>query len=259
MSRAHSIALASGLALASLFTSALPARAADDKPLVVERLRVADPFIELRTGPGRGYPVFFVAERHAWITVELRRTDWYRVRTESAQGGQVGWVHRSQLETTLTEAGGTKSFRDLLVDDFLARRVEFGVGWGRLRKEPMIKMWTTVRLGETLAAEVTLGQVQGTFSGTDFWHVSLVSEPWSHQRLSPFFTIGAGRFRNIPNLSLVSAATTHANLGQAGLGLGWYISERFVARLDWSSYAAFVSDERTLEYKAVTAGLSFFF
>lgn len=225
----------------------------------VERLQVADPFIELRTGPGRGYPVFFVAERHAWITVELRRTDWYRVRTESAQGGQVGWVHRSQLETTLTEAGGSKTFRDLLLDDFLKRRVEFGAGWGRFSKEPMIKFWVTWRLGETLAAEMAVAQVQGTFSGTDFWHVGLVSEPWSHQRLSPFVTVGLGRFRNIPNTSLVQATATNANLGHAGVGLRWYVSERFVARLDWSLYAAFVSDQRSIEYKAVTAGLSFFF
>ena len=67
-----------------------------------ERLRVNAPFLEMHTGPGRGYPVFFVVERRQWITVELRRTDWYRVR---ADGGQVGWVPRQQLVATLTEAG----------------------------------------------------------------------------------------------------------------------------------------------------------
>ena len=225
----------------------------------VERLQVADPFIELRTGPGRGYPVFHVAERGAWIRIELRRTDWYQVRTETNQGGQFGWVHRTQLDTTLTEAGAGKTFRDLLLDDYLGRRVEFGAAWGRLRAEPMLKLWTGVRLGDTLGAEVTLGQVQGAFSGTDFWHIALISEPWSHQRLSPFMSVGFGRFRNIPNTSLVQALTTNANLGHAGVGLRWYLSERFVARLDWSLYAAFVSDQRTLEYRAVTAGISFFF
>ena len=225
----------------------------------VERLQIVDPFIELRTGPGRGYPVFHVAERGAWIRVELRRTDWYQVRTETSQGGKVGWVHRSQLESTLTEAGAGKTFRDLLLDDYLGRRVEFGAAWGRFRAEPMVKLWTGVRLGDTLGAEVTLGQVQGAFSGSDFWHVALISEPWSHQRISPFASIGFGRFRNIPNSSLVQALTTNANLGHAGVGLRWYLSERFVARLDWSLYTAFVSDQRTLEYRAVTAGLSFFF
>ncbi|MBL8287758.1 MAG: hypothetical protein JNL85_07230 [Rubrivivax sp.] len=228
-------------------------------PDVVERLQVADPFIELRTGPGRGYPVFHVVERRGWIRIELRRTDWYRVRSETSAGGVVGWVHRSQLESTLTEAGTGKTFRDLLLDDYLGRRVEFGVAWGRFRAEPLLKVWTGVRLGDTLGAELTLAQVQGTFSGSDYWHLALVSEPWSHQRLSPFATVGFGRFRNIPNTSLVQAQTVNANLGHAGLGLRWYVSERFVARLDWSLYAAFVSDQRTLEYRATSLGLSFFF
>ncbi len=237
--------------------AAVPARR--ESPEFVERLQVADPFIELRTGPGRGYPVFHVVERSGWIRIELRRTDWYQVRSETAQGGAVGWVHRSQLASTLTEAGSGKTFRDLLVDDYLGRRVEFGSAWGRLRAEPLIKLWTGVRLGDTLGAELTFAQVQGAFSGSDFWHIALVSEPWSHQRLSPFISLGFGRFRNIPNTSLVQAQTVNANLGHAGLGLRWYVSDRFVARLDWALYTAFVSDQRSLEYRAVTAGISFFF
>ena len=43
------------------------------------------------------------------------------------------------------------------------------------------------------------------FSGTDFWHINLIAEPWSDQRLSPFFGIGFGKFKNIPNPSLVGA------------------------------------------------------
>lgn len=241
---------------------AAPAASASPRPgepEFAERLQVADPFIEMRSGPGRGYPVFHVVERRGWIRIELRHTDWYQVRTETAAGGVVGWVHRSQLETTLTEAGQGKTFRDLLVDDYLRRRVEFGIGWGRLRAEPMLKVFAGIRLGDTLGVEATVGQVQGAFSGSDLWHVALISEPWSHQRLSPFISLGFGRFRNVPNQSLVQAQTVNANLGHAGVGLRWYLSERFVARLDWSLYASFVSDERTLEYRATTAGISFFF
>ena len=84
-----------------------------------ERVQITDPYIELHTGPGRGYPVFFVAAREEWIEIELRHTDWYKVRTA---GGKVGWVHRTQLETTLTEHGGKKAFRDIALDDYLRRR-----------------------------------------------------------------------------------------------------------------------------------------
>jgi len=231
---------------------------AEDAPRS-ERLQVADPYLQLHTGPGRGYPVFFVAERHAWIVVEQRRTDWYRVRAEGPGGAVTGWVHRSQLQTTLTEAGAQRTFRDLAVDDFLARRLEMGASWGRFEAEPMLKLWGAYRLTETLGLEAAIGQVQGLYAGSDVWHLNLTSEPWSDQRWSPAFGIGVGRFGNLPNASLVDATPTDANLANAAFGLRVYITRRFVARVDYTIYTAFLGDDRSAEYRALTAGLSFFF
>lgn len=223
---------------------------------VSEQLTVADPYLEMRTGPGRGYPVFFVVARGQAVVVELRHTDWYKVR---AEGGQLGWVHRGQLESTLTAAGSTKTFRDIAIDDYLARRVQLGGAWGRFKSEPMLKLWTSYKLSDTLSVEGTIGQVQGVFSGSNFWHVSLHSEPWSDQRLSPFFGVGVGQFKNFPNQSLVGASITDAKLAHAIVGARYYLTERFVLRADWALYTAFVSDQRSTEYRAVTAGVSFFF
>ena len=153
-----------------------PIAATASESVVSERLTVADPFLEMRTGPGRGYPVFFVVARGQAVVVELRSTDWYKVR---AEGGQIGWVHRQQLESTLTAAGSAKTFRDIALDDYLARRVQMGGAWGRFKSEPMLKLYTSYKLSDTLSVEGNVGQVQGVFSGTNFWHVSLHSEPWS--------------------------------------------------------------------------------
>lgn len=248
------------LGLLGSLALSLPARAqqaADDAAASVsERLTVADPYLELRTGPGRGYPVFFVVERGQAVVVELRHTDWYKVR---ADGDQLGWVHRAQLETTLTVAGSTKTFRDIAIDDYLARRVQMGGAWGRFESEPMLKLWASVKLSDTLSVEGDVGQVQGVFSGTNFWHVALHSEPWSDQRLSPFFGVGVGQFKNFPNPSLVGATVTDAKLAHAIVGARYHLSERFVLRADWALYTAFVSDQRSTEYHAITAGVSFFF
>lgn len=247
----QALALAFTLLLALAFAPA--ARAAD---AALERVQVADPFLELHTGPGRGYPVFHVAARHEWVTIEMRHTDWFRVRTEN---GKVGWVPREQIETTLTEAGSSKTFRDILVDDYLKRRAEFGGAYGRFKGEPMLKLWGAWRYAESLGIELSKGQVQGVFSGTDFWHLNLTAEPWSDRRWSPVFAIGLGKFQNIPNSSLVQAISVNAKLADASVGLRWYLSDRFVARADYTLYTAFVSDQRSLEYRAWTLGLSFFF
>jgi len=39
----------------------------------------------------------------------------------------------------------------------------------------------------------------------------------------------------------------------------WHVSQRLVARLDYTAYFAATSDQRLDEYRAWTAGLSFFF
>lgn len=221
-----------------------------------ERLQVTDPYLEMRTGPGRGYPVFFVVQRNDFVEIELRHTDWYRVR---ADNGRVGWVDRKQLESTLTAGGAKKSFRDVLLDDYLARRIQLGAGYGRFKSEPFIKLWTSYRLSETFSVEATVGQVQGVFSGTDLWHLGFVAEPWSDRRFSPFFSVALGKFKNFPNLSLVGAQTTDAKLAAAQIGARFYLTERFVLRADYSLYTAFVSDQRSTEYRAWTGGVSFFF
>jgi SH3-like domain-containing protein len=248
-------------ALLCLVAVLLPAQAQPqatplDSAQASEQLTVADPYLEMRTGPGRGYPVFFVVARGQAVAVELRHTDWFRVR---AEGGQVGWVQRAQLAATLTAAGASPTWRDTALDGYLARRLQMGGAVGRFQSEPMLKLWASYKLTDTLSIEGTVGQVQGVYSGTNLWHASLLSEPWSDQRWSPFFGIGVGQFKNFPNQSLVGATDTDANLAHAIVGLRYHLTERVVLRADWALYTAFVSDQRSLEYRAVTAGVSFYF
>lgn len=256
---ARALLLAGGVLGAGLAQAQVPAAApsaATPAPSDGERLQVATPFIELHSGPGRGYPVLQVAAQGEWVVVELRHTDWFRVRTAQ---GRVGWVPRAQIETTLTAAGARKTLRDVLVDDYLKRRVEMGAAWGAFDGEPLLKAWTAVRWSDVLVTELTVGQVQGVFSGTGYWQLGLGIEPWSDRRLSPVLGVSLGSMRNLPNNSLVDARSTSAQLATASFGLRWHIAERFVARADASLHTAYVSDQRSTEYRAFSLGLSFFF
>ena len=57
-------ALAVSFAAAS---AAVPAWAADEEPPRTERLQITDPYLEMHTGPGRGYPIHHVAARAEWV------------------------------------------------------------------------------------------------------------------------------------------------------------------------------------------------
>jgi hypothetical protein len=244
---------------APLATPSAPAAPAADSVIggeKIERVQVTDPYIELHTGPGRGYPVFFVAARGEWVAITLRHTDWYKVTTS---GGKQGWVNRYQHETTLTESGERQGFRDIALGDYLQRTVSVGAGYGRFHGDPMDKFWAAWRFSDTLSIESTYAQVQGVFSGTSLWHVNLQAEPWSDQRISPFVGIGVGHFKNVPNRSLVTDLTTRARLGDAIIGVNYHLSGRFVVRADYAIYTAFVSDARSTEYRAATLGISVFF
>ena len=50
-----------------------------------ERVWVADAYLELHTGPGRGYPVIQVIERGEWIDILKRKTDWFKVRASNGK------------------------------------------------------------------------------------------------------------------------------------------------------------------------------
>ncbi len=65
------------------------------------QVQVAEPYLELSTGPGRGYPVFHVVDRGELVEVLKRKTDWFKVRTGK---GKEGWVRREDMELTLTAA-----------------------------------------------------------------------------------------------------------------------------------------------------------
>ena len=98
------------------------------------------------------------------------------------------------------------------------------------------------------------------FSAAPYFTASLSELADRGVGLAPTYAgIGFGRMKNVPNLSLVDATTTNANTANAMLGLRYYLTDRVTLRIDWSLYTAFIGDNRSSEFRAWTAGLSFFF
>lgn len=222
----------------------------------LERVQVADPYLELHTGAGRGYPIYYVADRGEWVEIIKRHTDWFKVRTEN---GKEGWVSRSQLERTLTEAGAARTFRDVLLDDYLGRRLEFGISAGKFEHDPMLVARVGYKLTDNLAVELALAQVSGIFSSTQLIYGSFVSQPFPDWRASPFFSLGYGNYKNEPRATLINAPVIDTDTANAAVGVQFYVTQRFIARLDYRRHIAFINDNRTDKFNELSAGLYFFF
>lgn len=242
-------------AVALLAAGSLAAAAARAEDVDV-RVQIATPYLELHTGPGRGYPVTQVIERGEWIGVLLRRTDWFKIRTDQ---GKEGWVSRSALETTLSEAGTPIRLRDVVFDDYRSRRFEVGFAGGRLEGDSYMQVRGGYRFHENLSGEFAAGLATGDFSSSNLYYVALLSEPFPEWRLSPFFSLGIGRYYSTPKVTLVGAIDTESNMANAALGARFYLTRRFVVRGDYRRHVVFVDQNRINEYNELSLGISLFF
>mgnify|MGYP001568252786 CR=1 FL=1 len=220
------------------------------------QLEIVDPYLELHTGPGRGFPVFHVVDRGERVTLAKRKTDWFLVQTEK---GLEGWASRQSLEKTLTAAGVPATFRDTLLDDFLQRHLEIGYSIGSLdMADPMLTFRIGYRFSQNLALELDYAQSAGNFTSSTFAYLSLVSQPFPDWRVSPFFSLGLGRYRNTPKQTLIGVVETESNLGNVGIGVNVYVTSRFIVRGDYRRHIAYIDVNRINEYNELSLGFSFF-
>ena len=94
--------------------------------------RVADPYLELHTGPGRGFPVFFVAARDEWIDIELRSHRLVQGAHRRRQG-RLG-APRPARDHPHRQPACRRPFATSLVDDYLsAASLQIGAAWGQFK------------------------------------------------------------------------------------------------------------------------------
>lgn len=219
-------------------------------------VRVADPFIDLHTGPGRGYPKFQVVERGGLITLLERRTEWFLVRSPR---GHEGWVHREQLQRTLTVDGEQVDVSEASQDDFAKREWETGVMAGLFENADVISIYGAWGFTENLSLELTLGHVMGDFSNAKYGTLHLTHQPFPEWWISPYFQLGTGYIRTDPAATIIQTEDRSEQLTHVGVGARTYLTRRFVLRVEYNNYVVLTDrndNEKVEEWKA---GFSLFF
>ena len=162
---------------------------------------VVDPYVEMRTQPGRGYPIFYIAERGERIELLRRRTDWIEVRTER---GVEGWVHVDEVGRTVDGAGEPLGIRSPGREAFTERRWEFGILVGDYGSTDALTAYGGWHFTRNLSLELAATENFGDASDGRMLTGSVVHQLFPDWRYSPFVTIGGGVRETDPRATLVT-------------------------------------------------------
>ena len=217
---------------------------------------VADPYLEMHTGPGRGYPIFHVVARGETVKVLKQRTDWYKVRTDN---GKEGWVNREQMLETLNPDGSAVTFRRIGIEEFTNAKWETGLLAGDFGGANIVSLYGGYSLNPNVSVELWASQILGNFSNGWMGSINVVHEAFPEWRVSPFFTLGAGVVNTSPKSTIVPGPDRKDEIGHVGVGLRVYAMRRFLLRAEYKSYVAFTSRDENEEVEEWKVGFAFFF
>jgi hypothetical protein len=216
---------------------------------------VADPYIELRTGPGRGYPIFYVAAQGDQIRILKERTEWYKVRTPR---GKEGWVDVNQMRQTLDLNGEAIDFPSYGIADFERRRFELGFSGGDFGGASLVSLRGAFSWTPTLSTELTASQIFGDYSDGWMGSASIVMTPFPAWRVAPFFNIGTGVVHIDPQTTIVQAEDRTDEIVHVGVGTNIYLSRRFILRMEYRRHTVLTSRDDNEEIDEWKAGFSVF-
>ncbi len=251
-------------ALAAMLCIAGPLAAAAEAPsagvaaeeLKLLQLFVAAPYLDLRTGPGRGYPVTQVVARGDSLDVIFRRTDYFKVRTAR---GVEGWAAARDLQDALL-ADGSKFSIDL--GDragFQTHDWELGAMAGDFDGADLVSLYGARSINDNLKLEVSASQYLGE-QRSGFMIEAGVTHVFAPEwRISPFVTFGGGLFRVDKDAQRPNLVDRTDQSAYAGVGARFYLTRRFFLRGEYKERIVFTSRNDNEELKEWKVGLAFFF
>jgi len=220
------------------------------------QLFVAQPYLELHTGPGRGYPVFHVVPRDGSVDVLFRRTEWFKVRTEH---GVEGWASQHDMLGMVLADGSPFRFSVGDRAGFGAHRYEAGLFAGAYGGANYVSGYASLSFNSQLALEAALGQFLGRYSNGVTADVGLTHVIVPEARWSPFLTLGVGEVHVEPKATLVQAANRNEQTAYVGGGVRYYLTRRFFVRGEYKAHYVFTKRNQNQEADEWKLGFAFFY
>ena len=201
-------------------------------------LEVIDPFIEIHTGPGAGYPVFFTIEQGETVELLTRRTGWYELKLPN---GHTGWAKASQIARTLLPTGEPVDLPSISFGDYLKDRWRAGFKAGQFTGDDLDNIdYFSFSLGYKplawLGVEVESGSLYNSDIKGDYYGGNVILEPFSQWRFSPILSLGGGMidFESQPELTTINFE--EESFYRIGLSVNYYLGRNFVVQPGYSLF-----------------------
>ena len=218
-------------------------------------LEVAEPFIEMHTGPGRGYPVFHVVEQGETIELLMHRASWYKIRTVD---NKTGWTSATGLAHTLEPTGMPVDLPEVTRGDYLESSWRIGFTSGQLEGANSVGLSAGYRPLSWAGVEIEGGRIFDQSVTSDYYGINLLVEPDTDWTVVPYVSVGTGEFTFDSRHTVLVNDTGSQDYISFGAGAGYYIGRSIVIRGDYRSYSVSSSEDRVW-LNAWTIGLSTFF
>ncbi len=220
------------------------------------QVSVDEAFINVHSGPGRGYPIFHVIEREEIVTLLKSRTRWIKIKTRR---GIIGWIQRDDMQFTLALDGSKPEFPDARQADYLVDRFELGAAYGDFAGADSLSVNLGYRFTKNLSAELRFAENTGKFSDSQIMGGALLFQPFPELRGSPFFSVGGGKIKTFPSSTLVQTEDREDDLLQASVGAYIHLTGRFFMRVEYVNHYVLTSRNTNEEVNEWKLGFNIFF
>ncbi len=245
------------------------------------RLQIVEPFLEIRTGPGKNYPIFYVAQRNEQIEVQKRRNEWFKVVLQvNSNDKKTGWVHRKSIGQTLVAnyhlpeaTKGQAQEKDNVVDDsevVLAKDDPsvgklfnstwyVGFSYGQMTAADLVGVYAGKEITDSIAIELQAGEFLGRNAEGTTYAGAITFAPFPKWRVSPYAEIGGGAIH-----SSARGTNSQQNNGsdkflQSGMGLNLLLSDRYRLRFEYRHMNVLTSKDQNEELETWHIGFIGYF
>jgi hypothetical protein len=219
--------------------------------------KVKSPFLNIRSGPGRNYPIIYIAERGELVDFTAIRTEWYQLRTAD---GHFGWAHMSELPENLefeVEIEGLGFADEAKLIATRGSPIDLGFAGGFLGDDPIMLAYIKNRNTHFISTELELGLSRGGAIGNDLISANLLAHPFPEIKRRPHFLLGIGRITSRFDLADGTTESESNLFAKAGFGITQDLSQRLRFRADISQYSVDSTNEKLNHYTQFTIGSAF--